>query len=107
MQRYREMHDLWHLLTGCEVDVLGELAEKQFEYLQTSLPMCKMSVMGGQYTLSSDDRHLLSTVYSQWSNECHHKCTPLMTVYLENYFDQSIDSLREKFNIVVAPSRKN
>jgi ubiquinone biosynthesis protein COQ4 len=105
MQRYRELHDLWHILNGCDASVLGELAEKQFEYLQTGLPMCHLSVIGGQWALSASDRNILRTVYLPWAAECHRNCSPLFTVYLEQYFDQDLDDVRKKLNIVVSPPR--
>eukprot|EP01133_Synstelium_polycarpum_P014227 gene14227-16786_t len=39
MQRYREVHDFWHVLAGVETDVLGELAVKWLELIQTGLPI--------------------------------------------------------------------
>lgn len=32
--RYREVHDLWHVLFGCHTTVLGELALKAVEFVQ-------------------------------------------------------------------------
>jgi hypothetical protein len=37
MQRYREVHDFWHVLTGLDTTVLDELGLKALEYLQTGM----------------------------------------------------------------------
>lgn len=35
MTRYRQVHDFWHVLSGLETDVFGEIALKWFEFMQT------------------------------------------------------------------------
>jgi len=35
MQRYREVHDFWHVLSGFETTVEAEVALKWFEFFQT------------------------------------------------------------------------
>jgi ubiquinone biosynthesis protein COQ4 len=37
MQRYREVHDFWHILAGLDTTVVDELALKTLEYLQTGI----------------------------------------------------------------------
>lgn len=39
MQRYREVHDVWHVLFELPTTVLGEIGQKWLEMLQTGLPM--------------------------------------------------------------------
>jgi ubiquinone biosynthesis protein COQ4 len=38
MQRMRQTHDLWHVVTGCETDPLGEIALQAFTYAQVRVP---------------------------------------------------------------------
>lgn len=40
MTRYRETHDLVHTILGMPTNMLGEIAVKWFEALNTGLPMC-------------------------------------------------------------------
>ena len=40
MLRYRQCHDLTHTLLGMPTNLLGEIAVKWFEAVQTGLPMC-------------------------------------------------------------------
>ena len=52
MTRYREAHDLMHVLIGAlPISALGELVVKVFEARQTRLPMCALASIGGQYWL--------------------------------------------------------
>lgn len=38
VQRMRQTHDLWHVVTGCETDPAGEVALQAFTYSQTGSP---------------------------------------------------------------------
>jgi len=40
MRRYREIHDLVHVVLGQPTNMLGEVTVKMFEGLQTGLFMC-------------------------------------------------------------------
>jgi len=40
MQRYREIHDLVHVVLGQPTNMLGEVTVKMFEGIQTGLFMC-------------------------------------------------------------------
>eukprot|EP00117_Sycon_ciliatum_P022125 scpid86842/ scgid2598/ Ubiquinone biosynthesis protein COQ4 homolog, mitochondrial; Coenzyme Q biosynthesis protein 4 homolog len=52
MQRYREVHDFIHTLTGLPTSVYGEVVAKWFEMLQTGLPMCMLSSFFGPLQLT-------------------------------------------------------
>ena len=47
MQRYRETHDMYHVLLGYGTSVEEELAVKWFEMVQTGLPVAAMSAFAG------------------------------------------------------------
>jgi ubiquinone biosynthesis protein COQ4 len=38
MQRMRQTHDLWHVVTGCQTDPVGELALQAFTFAQLRAP---------------------------------------------------------------------
>merc|ERR1711937_7260 len=65
--RYREVHDFWHVVFDCPTTILGELALKSLEYRQTGLPMCALSVLGGQARLNRKDRRILFRHYIPWA----------------------------------------
>ena len=43
MTRYRQVHDMWHVLCGLPPTVLGEVALKWLELVQTRLPVAALS----------------------------------------------------------------
>jgi ubiquinone biosynthesis protein COQ4 len=47
MLRYRQCHDLFHTILGLKPNMLGEVAVKWFEAIQTGLPMCRMGAAFG------------------------------------------------------------
>lgn len=54
--RYREVHDLWHVLSELPPTVEGELALKWFELIQTGLPVCALGAVFGPLALPSTER---------------------------------------------------
>lgn len=55
MQRYRELHDFWHVLFGLPPTVFGEIILKYVELAQTRLPVCALSGFVGPLRLTSGE----------------------------------------------------
>ncbi|ETV78998.1 hypothetical protein H257_07786 [Aphanomyces astaci] len=53
LQRYRELHDFWHVLFGLPPTEFSEIALKYVELVQTGLPVCTLSGFVGPLRLSS------------------------------------------------------
>lgn len=70
MQRYRQVHDFFHVITGLGVSVEEELALKWFEWAQTSLPMTQLSSMVGPVLLPWDARRRMLVDYIPWALQC-------------------------------------
>lgn len=51
MLRYRQVHDLFHSVLGMPPHMLGEVAVKWVEALQTGLPMCALGALFGPLRL--------------------------------------------------------
>lgn len=51
MTRYRESHDLVHTVLGMPTNMLGEVAVKWIEALNTGLPMCYGAAVFGALRL--------------------------------------------------------
>src|SRR5262249_46979818 len=47
MQRMRQTHDLWHVVTGCETDPAGEIALQAFTFAQIRAPGNALLVLAG------------------------------------------------------------
>ncbi len=105
MQRYREVHDLWHVLVQCPTSVLGEVAQKWWEAVQTSgLPITVISSLIGPFRLSLAEQSALVSTYIPWALRSRTTInTPLLAVYWEEYFDQPIEQVRKRFGIEIAP----
>ncbi|KAL3756190.1 hypothetical protein ACHAWU_007141 [Discostella pseudostelligera] len=108
MTRYRQCHDYWHVLTGLPPTVLGELALKWVELLQTGLPLAALSATGGAWGVSSmndREREVLWNVYLPWAVHVGGNMKPhaLMCVYYEEEFETDLNELRERVGIELAP----
>ena len=109
MTRYRQCHDYWHVLTGLPPTVLGELALKWLELIQTGLPLAALSATGGALGLTSGlsklEREILLTVYLPWAIRVGGNMKPysLMCVYYEEELETDLCTLRERMGIEVAP----
>jgi ubiquinone biosynthesis protein COQ4 len=105
MTRYRQCHDYWHVLTGLPPTVLGELALKWVELLQTGLPLAALSATAGASTLNDREREVLWNVYLPWAVRVGGNMKPhtLMCVYYEEEFETDLNVLRERVGIELAP----
>ena len=104
MLRYRQIHDFSHVLCNLPPTVMGKLALKWVELLQTNLPVAALSVTFGPLQLNSKERHLYDTVYKPWALRTGMNANFLMNVYFEEEFDQDLDMLRKRLGIEPAPT---
>ena len=113
MTRYRQNHDYWHVLTGLPPTVLGELALKWLELIQTGLPLAALSATGGTAVglmsnnsmLSSQEREVLWEVYFPWAMRVGSSMreNALMCTYYEEELETDLSVLRERLGVEVAP----
>ncbi|GAB5362219.1 hypothetical protein AAMO2058_000779500 [Amorphochlora amoebiformis] len=100
MQRYREVHDFWHVLCGAPTTVEGEIGQKAFEFLQTGLPMALLSSAVGPLRLSHEERLRMLSGYLPWAYACNTNCTFLMGIRYENYLSEDLSDLRQQLGII-------
>lgn len=105
MQRYREIHDLVHLILGMPTHMLGEVTVKWVEAIQFQIPMCWGAAVFGAYRLRPKQRHKYLNGYLDWAIECGKQSKFLLGVYYEKRWEQDIDELRKELKIVQLPSR--
>ena len=103
MQRYREMHDFWHVILDIETSVRGEIAVKWFELLQTGLPMNALSAMVGPLGLDSATAAKVWQIDMPWAVEAASKAEFFMNVKFEDHMDEDLDSIRSRLRIVRHP----
>ena len=102
--RAREVHDFWHTLFDLPTNLIGETALKLIEFEQMGLPMCLLSVIGGTARFSEKQRKLFYHHYFPWAIHAGMQSTDLMCVYYERHFDEDLEDVRRKLQIVPAPT---
>lgn len=101
LQRYRDVHDLWHVLTGLPPTLLGEIAQKWFEASHTGLPVAAFSAIAGPARLSWSQRRVLVTRLVPWALSCGIQADNLLAIRYENYLDVDVDELRRRWCVSV------
>jgi ubiquinone biosynthesis protein COQ4 len=104
MQRYREIHDYLHALTGLAPTVLDEITLKWFEMVQTELPLCALSSFIGPLRLLPTQQWSLVTKGIPWATSAGSKAAFMMNVYFEKHFTESLDELRARLRVPKAPA---
>ncbi|KAL3871969.1 hypothetical protein ACJMK2_039941 [Sinanodonta woodiana] len=103
MLRYRQVHDLFHTILGMKPNMLGEVAVKWFEAIQTRLPMCIMGAAFGPHRLGPVHRQRYVSTYLPWAIRCASNTKFLMAVYFEKHWEDDLIELRKELNIEPAP----
>ncbi|KAL7637293.1 UNVERIFIED_CONTAM: hypothetical protein RMT77_012018 [Armadillidium vulgare] len=103
MQRYREVHDLFHTILGMPTNMLGEVAVKWIEATQTGLPMCISGALFGPLRFRPKQRATYINKLLPWTLRTCRNAKPLMTVYFERRWEQNIQDLRNELNIETPP----
>lgn len=94
--RYRQIHDIVHILTDKHIDLAGELPVKAFEFGNTGLPMTGLACLA-YFKLSAKRKnkvHMLDSLINGLN------ATPLYTVYWEKLMERDVDELRKEFGIL-------
>lgn len=107
MLRYRECHDLFHVILDAHTNMLGEVAVKWVEGIQLGLPMCVLGAIAGPVRLGPVHRKRYFSVFLPWSVEQGFKAKFLMNIYYEKHWEDDIGELRKKMNIEPAPKFKS
>lgn len=105
MLRYRQTHDFAHVLCDLPPTVLGELALKWFEAVQTQLPMCAASAVFGPLGLPPAERAQLRRHLVPWAVRSGRKASPLITVMFEEEWETPLSDLRVRLRLDPAPTQ--
>ncbi|XP_015263414.1 PREDICTED: ubiquinone biosynthesis protein COQ4 homolog, mitochondrial [Gekko japonicus] len=103
VQRYREVHDLMHTLLGMPTNMLGEVAVKWFEAVQTGLPMCILGAVVGPVRLNTRKLSILATDLIPWAVQSGSNASCILNFYYENRWEQTVESLRNEIGILPPP----
>lgn len=103
MQRYRECHDFYHVVTGFPVNVSAELVVKWFEMANFGLPVAAISALFGPLRLTSAGRRRLLSTYIPWALKCGSSADCLIGVYWEKEWNAPITELKTRLGISEPP----
>ncbi|CAN8074497.1 unnamed protein product [Agarophyton chilense] len=101
LQRYRDVHDVWHVLTGLPPTLLGETAQKMFEAAHTGLPVAVLAGFAGCVRVRGDERRVLVTTLLPWALRCGRGAADLLAVRYEHYLRHDVDELRRLWRVSV------
>lgn len=105
MQRYRECHDFYHVITGpFGVTTSAEVVVKWFEMANMHLPIAiGSSIFGPLRIPSSKVRNNVISTYLPWALRAGSQAKPLISVHWERHWETDIAVLRKHLGIVPPP----
>ena len=98
IQRYREIHDFYHVILQQNIDLLGETVVKAFEAVQTQLPMCYLGIIGGVPNIPGHERKDYFTKYLPWALRVGAQSKLFLNYKFEDMLNEDIDSVRKELN---------
>lgn len=104
-QRYREVHDFWHVLLGQPPTVLGELTVKWTEWVQTKFPIGLFAGIGSSLVLLSPEkrRFLVSTAVPWVVENVPNFRKNMLCIPYESLLTTPLDDIRHMYGISPAP----
>ncbi|KAI3420129.1 Component of the coenzyme Q biosynthetic pathway [Globodera pallida] len=107
MQRYRETHDLTHVLLQMRPNMLGEVTVKYFEAVQLGFPMCIAAAIFGALRLGPIHRRQLIDQNIPWAVQQAERGRFLLALDWESRFEQPIVDLQSECSIQPFARRSN
>lgn len=103
-QRYRECHDLWHVLNDMPTSLLGEVTQKYFEAVHTRLPMAAAAAAAGPFRLrTAAQRNHFANDLAPWAGRRARRCADLMCVYYERHWNDDMSEFRQRLRLEGPP----
>lgn len=96
-QRVRQTHDLWHVVTGYDTDVAGELALQGFTFAQLRMPSALAIALLGSARFGLADRHIPVLVLEGYQRG--RRAAYLPTFRFEHHWTKPLPALRAELGI--------
>jgi len=103
MLRYRQVHDLWHVLFALPPTFMGEVALKWLEAAQTGLPMCSVGAFAAGVRLRGHQRSFMVRHVLPWAMRHAASGVDLLSVYYERELERDLDELRAELELELSP----
>jgi ubiquinone biosynthesis protein Coq4 len=93
-----EQHDLWHIVTGCGTDEVGEVCLQAFNYAQVGNGLSLMITFGGLLrAFARGEWSAFSKIYRAY--QCGKNADTLLLVDWNSLWDLSLEQTREKLKL--------
>ncbi len=99
-QRMRQVHDLWHVLTGYGTDVAGEIALQAFTYGNVGAPSAALIVLGGLLRFGLAKPRYVTLAADGYRRG--KKAAFLPPLWLEEMWERPLAEVRRDLGIVAA-----
>lgn len=96
-QRLRQVHDLWHVLTGYPTDVEGEIALQAFSWAQSQMPAPAMITLGGLARFGWREPRYVGRAIGGYRRG--RRARFLGSVRFEDHFTRKLDDVRAELGI--------
>jgi ubiquinone biosynthesis protein COQ4 len=99
--RLRQTHDIWHVITGFDINVPDEIGLKAFELAQTRRPVAGVLVTGGfiKSFLSSNDVNAMLTAIGK-GYRMGLQAQPLLAQKWEDQWEKPLHELQAELGIL-------
>jgi ubiquinone biosynthesis protein COQ4 len=103
IQRMRQSHDLWHVVTNCETDPAGEIALQAFTYAQLGAPASGILAAGGVLKTVRHSRQILRDVAELYRRG---RAAEQLAVFAwEDHWATSLEEVRRLLGLAVNPRK--
>jgi ubiquinone biosynthesis protein COQ4 len=96
-QRMRQVHDLWHVLTGYDTDLRGEVALQAFTFGQTGTPSALLITAGALLRFGLRERGMLPLALDGFRRGRGAAFLP--PVWFEEMWERPLDEVRRELGI--------
>jgi ubiquinone biosynthesis protein COQ4 len=105
--RWRQTHDIWHIITGFDISEVGELGLQAFYLAQFGLPFSGLVVASGLVGTilyqPEDTGLLLDAISRGW--QMGKQAKPLIAQKWEEMWEKPLFELRQELNVVVTNNK--
>ncbi len=101
INRARKCHDFWHVLTGFDISVPGELGVQGFTLAQIRSPLSATLIAGGLMHCTFRNRAIFHQAVEQvfYGYQMGLHTRPLLATRLEDMLAKNVDQLRDELGI--------
>jgi ubiquinone biosynthesis protein COQ4 len=104
VQRMRQTHDLWHVVTGCETDPAGEVALQAFTFAQVRSPGAALLAVFGALRGLRENPGIFRDVVALYRTGA--RAAQLPSFPWEDHWDKPLSEVRAMLNLPMTPKRR-